>query len=197
MTITKITNHGGSRKGAGRKSKSGEKTVVKRIPVSIVDDVDNLIAQAGTQTRIPLDAMFPAVNPTELLIPLALEKIPAGFPSPAEPYIAEYIDFNKYLISNPAATFLARSGGQSMLDAGIDKDDILVIDRSVTPKHRDIVMADLGNEFTIKRLHKFTDGRIELRSENANGDYPNFIPTNDNDTWVIVGVLTFIIKDFR
>ena len=89
MTITKITNHGGSRKGAGRKSKSGEKTVVKRIPVSIVDDVDNLIAQAGTQTRIPLDAMFPAVNPTELLIPLALEKIPAGFPSPAEPYIAE------------------------------------------------------------------------------------------------------------
>ena len=42
----------------------------------------------------------------ELLIPLALEKIPAGFPSPAEPYIAEYIDFNKYLISNPAATFL-------------------------------------------------------------------------------------------
>ena len=58
-------------------------------------------------------------------------------------------------------------------------------------------MADLGNEFTIKRLHKFTDGRIELRSENANGDYPNFIPTNDNDTWVIVGVLTFIIKDFR
>jgi component of DNA polymerase V len=196
MSTIKMTNHGGSRKGAGRKSKSGEKTVVKRIPASLVGDVNNLIDQARTETRVPIDAMFPAKNPIELLIPLALEKIPAGFPSPAEPYIAEYIDFNKYLISNPAATFFARSGGQSMLDAGIDKDDILVIDRSVTPKHRDIVMADLGNEFTIKRLYKFPDGRIELHSENSSGDYPNFSP-KEGDTWAIVGVLRFIIKDYR
>lgn len=196
MGISKMNSHGGSRKGAGRKSKMGETTVVKRIPISLVAKVDNLIKQNCTLGRMPADAIFPSPNPIELHIPLALEKIPAGFPSPAEPYIAEYIDFNKYLISNPAATFFARSGGQSMLDAGIDKDDILVIDRSVTPKHRDIVMADLGNEFTIKRLHKFPDGRIELHSENSSGNYPNFSP-KEGDTWAIVGVLRFIIKDYR
>jgi len=196
MGISKMNSHGGSRKGGGGKGKKGGKAGGKHTPISLVAKVDNLIKQNCTLGRMPADAIFPSPNPIELHIPLALEKIPAGFPSPAEPYIAEYIDFNKYLISNPAATFFARSGGQSMLDAGIDKDDILVIDRSVTPKHRDIVMADLGNEFTIKRLHKFPDGRIELHSENSSGNYPNFSP-KEGDTWAIVGVLRFIIKDYR
>ena len=83
-----------------------------------------------------------------------------------------------------------------MLDAGIDVDDLLIIDRSVTPRHRDIVMADLGNEFTIKRLHKLEGKPIELHSENAAGGFPNFIPA-DGDTWSIVGVVLHIIKSTR
>ena len=82
-----------------------------------------------------------------------------------------------------------------MLDAGINKDDILVIDRSVPFKHGDIVMADLGNEFTIKRLVK-TKAGFELHSENASGEYPNFIP-KEGDNWSIVGVVTFVLKDVR
>lgn len=200
MTTQKKSQHGGARTGAGRKSKSGP-TVVKRIPKSIVPVIEDIIERAANQlgesdTRIPLDAILLSENLSSFSIPLAEEKIPAGFPNPAEPYIADYIDFNAYLISNPAATFAARSGGLSMFDAEIDMDDILIIDRSVTPKHRDIVMADLGNEFTIKRLHKLLGKPIELHSENANGNYPNFIPAN-GDTWSIVGVVTFIIKDAR
>lgn len=183
--------HGGRRKGAGRKSKTGEATVVKRIPVSLIPTVDTMIAS----TTLPQGSLIP-INRTTIKVPYALEKIPAGFPSLAEPYIADYLDFNEYLIANPSATFAARSGGYSMLDAGISKDDIMIIDRSKTPKHGDIVMADLGNEFTIKRLYKVPGRKPELHSENASGEYPDFVPT-DEDTWSVVGVVTFIIKDVR
>ena len=146
-------------------------------------------------TAMPQGSLIP-INRTTLKVPYALEKIPAGFPSPAEPYVADYLDFNEYLITNPSATFAARSGGYSMLDAGIGKDDIMIIDRSKTPKHGDIVMADLGNEFTIKRLYKVPGRKPELHSENASGEYPDFVPT-DGDTWSVVGVVTFVIKDVR
>ena len=182
---------GGRREGAGRKRKCGEATVVKRIPISLVSTVDDLVATS----KLPQGRLIP-INRTTLKVPYALEKIPAGFPSPAEPYIADYLDFNEYLISNPSSTFAARSGGYSMLDAGISKDDIMIIDRSKTPKHGDIVMADVGNEFTIKRLYKVPGRKPELHSENASGEYPDFIP-DDSDTWTVVGVVTFVIKDVR
>ena len=182
---------GGRREGAGRKSKTGEATAVKRIPVSLIPTVDAMIAF----TAMPQGSLIP-INRTTLKVPYAIEKIPAGFPSPAEPYVADYLDFNEYLITNPSATFAARSGGYSMLDAGIGKDDIMIIDRSKTPKHGDIVMADVGNEFTIKRLYKAPGRKPELHSENASGEYPDFVPT-DEDTWSVVGVVTFVIKDVR
>lgn len=186
-----LKKRGGRRDGAGRKSKTGEATAVKRIPVSLIPTVDAMIAS----TPLPLGSFMP-INRTSAKVPLAVEKIPAGFPSPAEPYVADYLDFNEYLITNPSATFAARSGGYSMLDAGIGKDDIMIIDRSKTPKHGDIVMADLGNEFTIKRLYKVPCRKPELHSENASGEYPDFVPT-DGDTWSVVGVVTFVIKDVR
>ena len=178
---------GGRRDGAGRKSKTGEATTVKRIPVSLIPAVDAMIASSA----LPPDSLIP-ISRTNLKVPVALEKVP----SPAEPYVADYLDFNEYLIANPSATFAARSGGYSMLDAGISKDDIMIIDRSKTPKHGDIVMADLGNEFTIKRLYKVPGRKPELHSENASGEYPDFIP-DDSDTWTVVGVVTFVIKDVR
>lgn len=146
-------------------------------------------------TAMPQGSLIP-INRTTLKVPYALEKIPAGFTSPAKPYIADYLDFNEYLIANPSATFAVRFGGYSMLDAGISKDDIMIIDRSKTLKHGDIVMAGVGNEFTIKRLYKIPGRKPELHSENSSGEYPDFIP-NDSDTWTIVGVVTFVIKDVR
>ncbi|MBP6116154.1 MAG: translesion error-prone DNA polymerase V autoproteolytic subunit [Neisseriaceae bacterium] len=188
--------HGGQRPGAGRKPKYGSAraTVVKRVPQALVGAIDALIAAQPPQ-RLPDEAMRVAEAANEAAIPVALNKVPAGFPSPAEPYIADYLDFNQYLISNPAATFAVRAGGVSMLDAGIDVNDLLVIDRAKTPKHKDIVMADMGNEFTIKRLHQ-RPGLVELQAENEAEAYPVFRP-GPEDVWHIVGVVTFVIKDVR
>lgn len=189
--------HGGKRLGAGRKPKYGKTavTVVKRVPQDLIAAVDALIADSQVKSRLPPDALFLSEVANEALIPMALNKVPAGFPSPAEPYIADYLDFNQYLISNPTATFAVRAGGVSMLDAGIDVNDLLVVDRAKTPKHKDIVMADMGSEFTIKRLYQ-QNGLIELHAENEAQDYPIFSPGLE-DVWHIVGVVTFVIKDVR
>lgn len=189
--------HGGKRQGAGRKAKHGDarETIVKRVPKVLVGVIDELIRASAHKIRLPENALRLADAANEMAIPLALNKVPAGFPSPAEPYMADYLDFNQYLISHPEATFAVRAGGVSMLDAGIDVNDLLVIDRAQSPKHKDIVMADMGHEFTIKRLHQQLDS-IELHAENAAEDYPIFRP-GPEDVWHIVGVVTFVIKDVR
>ena len=90
---------------------------------------------------------------TTLLIPLA-ETISAGFPSPAEDYIELGVDLNKYLIKNPISTFFLRVSGNSMNNAGIYNNDLLIIDRSINPNPGHIVVALLDGEFTLKRLIK-------------------------------------------
>ena len=88
------------------------------------------------------------------LIPLANETISAGFPSPAEDYIELGIDLNQYLIKNPISTFFLRVSGNSMNNAGIYNNDLLIIDRSINPHPGHIVVALLDGEFTLKRLIK-------------------------------------------
>ena len=200
-TAAKHNQHGGVRAGAGRKARIAGPKIVKRIPVSLIPAVEHLMNQlAVTPLRpaqnLPADCWKIADNLTRLNIPLATETIPAGFPSPAEPYISDYLDFNQYLIKNQAATIAVRCGGDSMHDAGISRNDLLIIDRSIAPKHRDIVMADLGNEFTIKRLLQLDNGDIELHSENNSQPYPNF-SFKEGDTLAIVGVVTYVIKHIR
>lgn len=196
--------HGGKREGAGRKP-SAIKTVVKRVPIQLVSAIDELIARMDTvaangvhitkSQQLPLDGMMPANDTTPVLLPLGIEKIPAGQPALAEGYYEERIDLNEYLIRHPDDTIIVRCGGYSMLDAGIDKEDLLIIDRAIEPKHHDIVMADLGNEYTIKRLYK-KDGKVELHSENDSEPHPNFI-FKEGDQLSIVGVVLHVLKSVR
>ena len=91
--------------------------------------------------------------------------IKARFPSPAEDYSHETLDFNRDLIRNPEATFYGKEEGDSMIEAGINDGDIAVIDRSVEAQDGDIVVGYINDEFTIKYLdlrHR-KDGYIELR----------------------------------
>lgn len=91
--------------------------------------------------------------------------IKAGFPSPAEDYQHETLDFNRDLIKHPEATFYGRVDGDSMIDAGINDGDIAIIDRSAEAEDGDVIVAFVNNEFTIKFLdltHK-AEGYIELR----------------------------------
>lgn len=78
--------------------------------------------------------------------------ISAGFPSPAEDFKQERLSLDNELIKNKEATFFARVSGQSMIDAGLNDNDLLVIDRSLSPTHNKIAVCFLDGEFTVKRL---------------------------------------------
>ena len=81
-----------------------------------------------------------------------LEPVSVGFPSPANDYLESPIDLNKYLIKNNVATFLIRVSGESMINANIGDQAILIVDRSLKPRHGSIVVASLDGEFVCKRL---------------------------------------------
>ena len=89
---------------------------------------------------------------TELKLPLAGSPVSAGFPSPAEDYIEMALDLNKELVKHPEATFYARVKGHSMIDAGIEDGDLLVIDKALEQKDGDIAVCFIDGEFTLKRL---------------------------------------------
>ena len=95
--------------------------------------------------------------------------VPAGFPSPASDYEARELDLVEHLIRNRAATYLMRAVGHSMQEAGIFDGDLLIVDRSVTPRSGSIVVAAINGELTVKRL-KRERGAVWL--EAANADYP-------------------------
>ena len=88
---------------------------------------------------------------THLELSLFCSKISAGFPSPAEDNIELSLDLNKLVVNHPSSTFFVRVEGESMSGAGILSGDMLVVDRSITPKSGDIVVAVLDGEFTVKR----------------------------------------------
>lgn len=194
---------GGARKGAGRKAGSGqfkEPTVVKRIPESLVISLEQWLSEhkqrneqkgrAQNALMLPSDALMMMPDPVRLRIPVAQDAVRAGLPASASPDIADYLDFNTYLVNNPAHTIAVYVKGDSMAKVGIFEGDMLVVDRSVEAHHRDIVLANLDDEFTVKRLIKTTTG-VELHPEND--DYPIIRPTEES-ILSIVGVVLYSIK---
>ena len=122
--------------------------------------------------------------------------IKAGFPSPAQDYLHDSLDFNRDLIRNPEATFYGRVEGDSMIEAGICDGDIAVIDRSIEPNDGDIVVGYVNNEFTIKYLdlkHR-KDGYIELRPANKEFKPIRIHADDDFEVW---GVVVWTIKNWR
>ncbi|KRI52002.1 LexA family protein [Acinetobacter pittii] len=130
---------------------------------------------------------------TQMLIPYALEKINAGFPSPAQDYIDKALDMNEHLIKNETATFIVKVASLSMLNAGIEIDDELIVDRSLDAKHGDIVVALIDNDFTVKRL-MIEESRKWLKAENP--EYKN-IYLQEGQELIIWGVVTCVIKMIR
>jgi DNA polymerase V len=116
--------------------------------------------------------------------------ISAGFPSPAEDFKQQRISLDKELIKNKEATFFARVSGQSMIGAGLDDSDLLVIDRSLEPRDNKIAVCFLDGEFTVKRL-KVKNDAIWLQPENP--AYEPIKITKEND-FVIWGIVTNVIK---
>ena len=116
--------------------------------------------------------------------------ISAGFPSPADDFKQERLSLDNELIKNKEATFFARVSGQSMIDAGLSDNDLLIIDRSLNPEHNRIAVCYLDGEFTVKRLI-VKNGDVWLKPENKN--YEAIKITKEND-FVIWGIVTNVIK---
>lgn len=123
-------------------------------------------------------------------LPMSLSGVRAGFPSPADDYLDKKLDLNEYLVKHPAATFLVRVKGDSMVKAGIASGDILVVDRSLEPRDKKIVVAVVNGDFTVKRVSKKKD-RLFLMSEND--DYPP-IEIKDGTDFEIWGVVAHVIR---
>jgi DNA polymerase V len=130
-------------------------------------------------------------NPSNLQLPIFSSFIRAGFPSPADDYIEEAIDLNKYLVTNPSATFMIRVEGDSMIGAGIFSNDVLVVDKSKDPKNGDVIVAVLNGEFTIKRFIK-ENGVYYLKPENP--DYQDIV-LNNHSGFQIWGVVTYVLHN--
>lgn len=116
--------------------------------------------------------------------------ISAGFPSPADDFRETRISLDEELITNKEATFFAKVSGQSMIGAGLDDNDLLVIDRSIEPTNNKIAVCFLDGEFTVKRLRVEKD-EVWLQPENPN--YPIIKITEENN-FVIWGIVTNVIK---
>ena len=140
-----------------------------------------------------LSTLIPFEKRTSLKLPLVSASVEAGFPSPADDHMERGIDLNEELIRNPAATFLIRVQGESMRDAGIHSGDTLIVDKSVTPADRQIVVAMIDGEFTVKRFRK-VNGKIFLEAAN---DSFSPIEVGENQELTIWGAVTYIIHQAR
>ena len=123
-------------------------------------------------------------------LPFISGGIKAGFPSPAADFDETKISLDNVLVKNREATFYAKASGTSMIGAGIDDDDIMVIDRSLEPQNNKIAVCFIDGEFTVKRIKIEKDG-VFLMPENSN--YQPIKVTHENEL-VIWGIVTYVIK---
>jgi DNA polymerase V len=120
-------------------------------------------------------------------------RITAGFPSPAEDHVVQRVDLMAQLMRHPQATYLLRVRGESMIEAGIFDNDVVMVDRAITPRSGQVVVAVVDGDFVCKTLYQ-RGGRIKLKA--ANPTFADITP-KDGQTLEIWGVVIAAIKQFR
>lgn len=125
-----------------------------------------------------------------IFVPLVESSAEAGFPSPADDYLDQPLDFNELLIENPAATFAVRISGESMTGAGLYPGDIAIINRARRPANGNVILALVDGDFTIKR-YRNRGGQIRLAPENP--AFPD-IPITADSVFEVWGVVTHSIR---
>lgn len=191
--MTDLT-HFSTTNDVNNESSAIEETEVIRIPKSQVNEVKQYLSNKAQKQKVREVASIAIFEcKSSASIPFAQSKIAAGLPSPVQEYTEQSIDFNEYLIRNPNTTFVVKVASLSMLGAGIDVDDDLIVDRSIEAKNRNIVVALVDNDFTVKRLMIEGDRRW-LQAENP--EFPD-IHFQDGQEMVIWGVVTRVIKNLK
>ncbi len=125
-----------------------------------------------------------------MLIPY-FESISAWFPSPARDDTKFQLDFNTYLVDHPSSTFTVRVKWDSMKDAGIHENDLVIVDKSLKHKSWDIIIAQVDREFTLKYYMVDDKGRGYLQP--ANSDYPPIYPQEE---LIIFGVISAVVRKY-
>lgn len=134
--------------------------------------------------------IFSSDTVTNLELPIVDNGISAGFPSPADDFLDKSIDLNKEYIKNKEATFYGRIKGNSMINAGLNDGDLIIIDKSIEPQNNKIAVCYIDGDFTVKRI-KIEKEVIWLIAENDN--YKPIKVTKDNN-FIIWGIVTTVIK---
>jgi DNA polymerase V len=135
-----------------------------------------------------LHFFLPSSSKTKL--PYFDSGIKAGFPSPAADFDETRISIDQIVVKNKDATFYARAKGNSMINAGIDNGDILVIDKSIEPRDGKIAVCFIDGEFTVKRI-KILENSILLMPENEK--FKPILVTEENEL-IIWGIVTYVVK---
>lgn len=141
---------------------------------------------------MPVDKIGQSGDCQSLDIPMFLESVAAGFPSPASDYCERTLDLNELCIQKPAATYFVRAQGDSMIDVGIFPGDVIVVDRSLTARHGDVVIASFNGELTVKKLELQPQTRLV-----AMNDHYSDIVVPEGADLEIFGVATNVIHSLR
>ena len=124
------------------------------------------------------------------LLPLHLNKVGAGFPSPATDYVEDDIDLNAHLIKNIPSTFLIRVQGKSMNNVGIHDGDLLVVDRSLDPKNFSTVIVNINEELVVKSFLREKNETFLTSGSKKSEDKINLTENSEISIW---GVVTYVI----
>ena len=122
--------------------------------------------------------------------PIILQKVSAGFPSPATDYIEDQINLNDELIKNKASTFLIRVQGDSMTDHKISEGDVLIVDRSLSLKKNSICVLNFQGELVVKKIIKKKEKYFIISKKNT---FTEEIEINDSLDTQLWGVVTYVI----
>ena len=136
-----------------------------------------------------MSALYAYASGNIMALPLFLERVACGIPSPAQDYVEDRIDLNKLVVTHPNATYFVKVSGDSMIGVGIGEGDLLVVDRALTAGHGNIVVAAVDGEFTVKELQ--TVPFLALVPHNPQYQPITFQPDEEVQ---IFGVVTYSLK---
>jgi len=168
---------------------SSDNSILKH--VKALEDKGYIIKDDTPRGIKLLSSVKEKLNSTELKLPL-LGMVPAGGPVLSEEYIEKWVNVGEDIVYRAKDSYLLRVKGNSMIDAGIYEDDILVVCGSTQPKQGDIVVALVDNQNTVKRYMQDAQGRVYLKPENP--EYDNIYPEGE---LCIQGVVTALLRYYK
>lgn len=191
---------GGKRPGAGRppgSGKYGEPTKAVRLPMSLADQVTEILESwhargKSPQLELEIKRIGQPLADALTRLPVYLEAVAAGSPTPVTDYVDEELDLYHHLTQHPDQTFCVRVNGDSMIDAGIHPHDLLIVDAALEPKNGSVAIAVVNGEVTVKRL-QWKEDCLFLVPEN-----PHYQPLEitEDMNFQVLGVVTNVIHAF-